>query len=401
MTDGDRGVPVVRLGEVAKIVSGGTPSRANPAYWGGDIPWVKTANIRNGRIGIDDIDERITEDGLKRSSARIVPAGTILMAMYGQGGTRGRVSVLGVDAAINQACAAICVVDGIDPDYVFQALRHQYDAIRRMSNTGSQENLSTDLLRQIALPLPELRKQRKVAQVLMTWDDAVQSAEALAGHLQSRRDAVLRRLLDDQDANWREVALAEAGTISGSGVDKHLVPGQAPVVLANFLDVMRKDFISAADLTHLVTAPETSASKCALHRGDILLTPSSETREDIAHSAVVVEDIPRGVYSYHIVRLRLHEDWDLQFRAYALKSRRFLHQAYRLCEGSGQRYVLNLSTLREMTVRVPNSHAQRRIGHILKMADDEVESTLEVARLYARQRRALAARLLMIDGRSA
>src|SRR5260221_12123428 len=80
---------VVKLGEISKVVSGGTPDRSKAEYWGGDIPWVKTGEI-NYYI-INKTEERITKKGLENSSARIIPAGTLLMAMYGQGITRGRV----------------------------------------------------------------------------------------------------------------------------------------------------------------------------------------------------------------------------------------------------------------------------------------------------------------------
>lgn len=89
-----------KLGDVARIVSGGTPSRKNPSFWeGGTIPWVKTAEVAYDTIL--DTGERITEKGLGNSSARMIPAGTLLVAMYGQGITRGRAAILGIDAAVN------------------------------------------------------------------------------------------------------------------------------------------------------------------------------------------------------------------------------------------------------------------------------------------------------------
>jgi type I restriction enzyme S subunit len=96
---------VMRLGDVAKIVSGGTPSRKKTEYWNGKIPWVKTGEV-NYNI-ITKTNEKISELGLENSSTRFIPSGTLLMAMYGQGITRGRVAILGIDATINQACAAI------------------------------------------------------------------------------------------------------------------------------------------------------------------------------------------------------------------------------------------------------------------------------------------------------
>lgn len=89
------------LGDIANVQSGGTPARTNPAYWNGDIPWVTTSLIDSSTIL--KADEYITKAGLEESSAKIFPKGTLLMAMYGQGRTRGRVSVLGIDAATNQA----------------------------------------------------------------------------------------------------------------------------------------------------------------------------------------------------------------------------------------------------------------------------------------------------------
>src|SRR5690606_9518761 len=84
-------IRTVTLGSIAKITSGGTPERTKPAYWNGDIPWVKTAQIQNCTITAECVDEWITQEGLEQSSARMVPEGTILMAMYGQGKTRGQV----------------------------------------------------------------------------------------------------------------------------------------------------------------------------------------------------------------------------------------------------------------------------------------------------------------------
>ena len=101
------------LGEIARISSGGTPDRAEPSYWGGDVPWVTTGEIRFNTI--TDTFEKITPAGLKNSSAKLFPPGTLLMAMYGQGKTRGQVAKLAIEAATNQACAAILLEDGQDP----------------------------------------------------------------------------------------------------------------------------------------------------------------------------------------------------------------------------------------------------------------------------------------------
>lgn len=158
----------VTIGDIADVVSGGTPSRSNSEYWGGKIPWVKTGAI--DYCWIREANEWITEKGLENSAARIIPKGTILMAMYGQGKTRGQVAILGIDATINQACAAILLHDGSDRDFVYQQLAFRYDYIRKLSNSGSQENLNADLVKSIAFPAPDEIEQKKIGAILGCWD---------------------------------------------------------------------------------------------------------------------------------------------------------------------------------------------------------------------------------------
>jgi type I restriction enzyme S subunit len=122
-------------------------------------------------------EEFITAQALKNSSAKLFPRGTVLMAMYGQGKTRGQVALLGIEAATNQACAAILPRKGIDPYFVFANLAGRYEQIREMSNSGGQENLSQGLIREIRFSFPsDDAEQRKVTSCLSSLD-ALISAE--------------------------------------------------------------------------------------------------------------------------------------------------------------------------------------------------------------------------------
>jgi len=122
-----------RLEEVAEVSSGGTPSRNNDSYWNGDIPWVSTTLIDFNLI--TDTEERITEEGLRNSSAKLFPKGSLLMAMYGQGKTRGKVAMLGIDSTTNQACASIMAnMEILNSSFLFQNLSKRYHEIRDLSN---------------------------------------------------------------------------------------------------------------------------------------------------------------------------------------------------------------------------------------------------------------------------
>ena len=156
---------IKELREFVTIKSGGTPSREKPEYWnGGTIPWVKTGEV-NYCI-IEDTGEYITELGMENSAAKIFPKGTVLMAMYGQGVTRAKVALLGLDATTNQACAAIFPDSSVSSVFLYHFLEYQYEKIREMGHGANQKNLNTDIIKAIKCPVPQPDEQTKIAKYL-------------------------------------------------------------------------------------------------------------------------------------------------------------------------------------------------------------------------------------------
>jgi type I restriction enzyme S subunit len=154
--------PTRAIGDFAETCSGATPDRGRSDYYAGSIPWVKTGELEN--TVITQTEERITELALSECSLRLLPVGTLLVAMYGQGQTRGRTALLGVPATTNQACFAILPNPAIF-DTVFLQLwfRYSYDRLRRETERrgGNQPNLNGVLLRRQAVPLPPLDVQKR------------------------------------------------------------------------------------------------------------------------------------------------------------------------------------------------------------------------------------------------
>ena len=197
---------IKEIGEIAKVSSGGTPNRAELIYWNGDIPWITTSLIDYNTITI--AEEFITKDGLNNSSAKLYQPGTLLMAMYGQGKTRGKVAILGITAAANQACAAIVLNQNIDSEFVFQYLSHNYQNIRKLSNTGNQENLNAEIVKSINIKLPTLAEQKKIASILKCWNEAIQKAQQLIEQLKQRNKGLMQELLKPKPT-WKEYKLSD------------------------------------------------------------------------------------------------------------------------------------------------------------------------------------------------
>lgn len=181
------------IGELATVFSGGTPNRKMTEYWGGDIPWVTTTLI-DGQV-INSANEFITAKGVDSSSAKWCKAGSILMAMYGQGKTRGKAALLGFDATINQACAAIELKDVSSSAYILHALNSMYEEIRELSNSGGQENLSCGIVKNIIVPLPPKTEQTAIANALSDMDTLIGSLEALIAKKQAIKTATMQQLL--------------------------------------------------------------------------------------------------------------------------------------------------------------------------------------------------------------
>ncbi|RRA98627.1 restriction endonuclease subunit S [Larkinella rosea] len=160
----EKGWKKERLNNITKIGTGGTPSRANESeYYNGDTPWVKTTEV-NGKY-IFNTEEKITERALNDTNCRVYPINTILLAMYGQGKTRGNVGLLKIEAATNQACAAILPSSSLNELFSFHFLRNSYLAIRSLGRGGNQENLNLSIVGNIEIFIPPLDLQDQFASI--------------------------------------------------------------------------------------------------------------------------------------------------------------------------------------------------------------------------------------------
>lgn len=192
----DRGAPEweeVLLSDLFDTTSGGTPDRAKKEYWTGTIPWVTTSLVDFNVIS--KADEFISEAGLENSSAKVFPKGTVLIAMYGQGKTRGKVAMLGIAAATNQACAAILPNDKIDQRFTYVSLCGRYEEMRALSNSGGQENLSQGLIRGLPFRYPkDVEEQSRIVEFFFELDALIVSEVGKLDALKIHKDGLMQKL---------------------------------------------------------------------------------------------------------------------------------------------------------------------------------------------------------------
>jgi len=178
-----------RVGQIADVRLGGTPARKEPSYWDGSIPWVSSGEVANCRISCTT--ERITKKGLESSNAKVYPAGSVLIAMIGEGKTRGQSAILDIDACTNQNVAGLVFDAGlVNPEYVWYWALQEYTKNRDEGRGGNQAALNGAKVRALPLPLPPLNEQAEIVRVLKNMlrlasaiDARVKAAAARANKL--------------------------------------------------------------------------------------------------------------------------------------------------------------------------------------------------------------------------
>lgn len=200
--------PLEKLGKFVTVATGGTPSREQSDSYGSTHAWVKSTDLKDNAIVATE--ERVSELGIQRSNAKIHPRQTVMLAMYGQGQTRGRTGKLMIEAACNQACAALLPSDELLPDYLWVWLQLSYESVRALGRGGQQENLNLDIVRGITLPKPPALLQQEFSRRLNGLLVLFEKSSAACAQL-SQLQAVLSidALTGDAIAAWREKHVAE------------------------------------------------------------------------------------------------------------------------------------------------------------------------------------------------
>lgn len=180
---------LIRFGNIFDVEVGATPKRSVPEYWNGNINWVSSGEVKFQSI--NNTEEMITENGLQNSSTNVQPIGTVLLAMIGEGKTRGQAAILNIPAAHNQNTAAILVSKTpCNPKYIYHYLNLNYENTRRVGSGNNQKALNKERVRAIRFPFVSFEKQNIIVKEIesrlsvcdsieKTIDTALQEAEAL------------------------------------------------------------------------------------------------------------------------------------------------------------------------------------------------------------------------------
>ena len=184
--------PYKNIGDLTTVTSGGTPDRENNLYWDdGNIRWVKTTELQN--CTICDTEEKITKLGLENSSAKLVPAGSVLIAMYGQGKTRGMTAYLENESATNQACACILPSSKINQKYLWKYLMLSYDKLRSMAKGGNQPNLNIGIIKNFPVLYPPIELQNQYVEFVIYIDKSILTIKGILAKMEEMKLTLMQK----------------------------------------------------------------------------------------------------------------------------------------------------------------------------------------------------------------
>lgn len=403
------------LGELGTWSSGGTPNKKHPEYYGGEIPWVRTGDLRDNEI--HDVEGRITEDGLAASSAKWFPAGSLLVAMYGA--TIGRTGLLRLPATTNQACAALLADEHtaeIIP-FLWKYFQHRLEDFRALGQGGAQPNISQKVIKATDIPLPPLAEQRRIVEKLDQLSARTRAAKDHLTHVQTlatrAKQATLaaafrgeltkgfekkQRLseavsdmgingqvpeLPNLPAGWAWLSVQSIASVTG-GLTKNSkrreMPDTAPYLrVANvYANELRLDDIAEIGCT------DKERQRTELKAGDLLVVEGNGSQDQIGRVALWNGEVSGCLHQNHLIKVRPEADVSSNYLLYWLLSpvgRTFIEA---IASSSSGLHTLSLTKVKGLPVPACSPEEQTEIVRRIEAAFARID------RMVAKAAKALA-----------
>ena len=386
----------------SKITKGQSPGWQGFTYQDHGVLFVTSENVRDGMLDVSRPKFLSEEFNEKLKGSQLSP-GDILINIVGASiGRSCMFRLVDTAANINQAVCLFRPNERAHGDYVAQYLQLQ-SVKNRLIGTQSESarpNLTLGDIRAFPFLLPSLIEQKKIAQILSTWDKAIDKVERLIENSKAQKKALMQRLLLGSErlpgfeGKWNVRHLEEVTVIAVSPVDKKSSPGEETVRLCNYTDVYYNDHI-LDDMDFMVaTASNNEIERFSLRQGDVVITKDSETPDDIAIPAYVEQELNGVVCGYHLAIIRPDTDLaDGQFLAYLFSLPHTRYYFFTLANGA-TRFGLGVESIRRASFSLPQIEEQKAIAKIIRTADAELFSLRKQLGALREEKKALMQQLL-------
>lgn len=302
--------PMVKLGEIARFVSGGTPDRNNKAYYLGQIPWISGADISDS--GHLQIRRRITEEAVEQSATSVVESGTLLLV------TRtsiGKIALAPNDLAFSQDITGIFPNDAVILRKYLESFIRSIGAeqLKNRARGVTIKGVNRKDVEELKIPLPPLGEQKRIAEILGEVSKTIKDTENIIHNTQGLKRSVLRDILNNKSGEYvqlSQISSVQSGITKGRKVQNGITLMPTPYmavsnVKAGYLDLSEVKQIDAS---------EAEVNRYQLQAGDILLTEGGDP-DKLGRGTIWRNEIPGAIHQNHIFRVRINPDSGLTSEA--------------------------------------------------------------------------------------
>ena len=383
------------LGECVSFRSGGTPSKRNPDYWDGDIPWISAKDLKSHRI--TDAQDHLTDAGA--ASAKMAEPDNILLLVRGMTLLKDvPVGLVTRSMAFNQDIKALVSSLNVDPLFLSYLLVGKRLAMMGLVNTANHGTgrLDTDLLKSLPLVLPPLPEQRKIADILTTWDQTIETTEALLAAARAQKRALMQSLLTGKrrfpeftGQEWKEIRLGDIVAVNSRQTKK---PNDKRFTFLS-MDAVSEE----GKILNPVegTADQHGSGYTRFQEGDVLvakITPCFENGKG-CHARRLINGIGAGSTEFHV--LRAYNAADQRFLYHVVNSYPFRRRGELNMQGSAGQRRVPPDFIRLFRVHAPFRSEQRgKVSKILDTCDEIVENHRQKIEKLRTEKKALMQQLL-------
>ncbi|EFE3691581.1 restriction endonuclease subunit S [Escherichia coli H46] len=374
------------LDNIAERCSGHTPSKSFPEYWNGGIKWISLADsCRLDKGYVYETDKEISLEGIKNSSAEVHPAETVVLSRDAGVGKSG---VMATPMAVSQHFIAWKCdnKEKLHSWYLYNWLQLNKEEFERQAVGSTIKTIGLPYFKKLRIAVPPFDEQKKIAQILSTWDKAISVTEKLLTNSQQQKKALMqqlltgkKRLLDERgvrfSGEWEYTIFGNLGdTYTGlTGKTKEDFGAGKPYI--PYINIFKNSRIDIQNLEYVQVNDDERQS--VVKYGDIFFTTSSETPEEVGMSSVLLEEVSEVFLNSFCFGFRLNNFETLipKYARYLFRSEHVRRQISTLGQGA-TRYNLSKRQLIKLELKLPCVEEQQKIAAVLSAADAEI-STLE------------------------
>ncbi|HYN53770.1 MAG TPA: restriction endonuclease subunit S [Methylotenera sp.] len=376
-----------RIGEVTQVTAGATPSTENPEYWNGDIPWMNSGELNQKRVY--GVSNRITLLGLKESSTKLVPPGSVLIGLAGQGKTRGTAAINYMELCTNQSIASIIPnKQKFVSEFLFHKIDSMYNNLRSLSKgEGGRGGLNLEIIKSVEIPFPILQEQQKIADCLSSIDELITAQTKKIVALKDHKKGLMEQLFPlggetvpklrfsefHGAGEWVDRSLEQLATYTKGYAFKSEDYMAEGVRIIRVSDLGADHIKSNNEKIYIASESVSDYGRYKLNKGEIIVTTVG-SKPELVDSAVgrgiFISFSNEGLLNQNLLKLKVRNEVNSRFLFSNINTSKYQKFIASISRGNANQANIAVKDLMGFKLQIPTLDEQNKIADCLSSIDE-------------------------------